>query len=656
MSAGAVRGGAWCAADDACPAAPAGAQSSAMRAPTLRHLLLAVVCSASSVAASATAAPLVLESPSGVSVVTVDVVSGRLVYSVSFGGREVIRPSALGLGLEGAPRLDAGFAVVGQARDSVRTAWKPTYGERSEYPDRYNALRVELRETLPPGRVLVVSFRAYDEGVALRYEVPRQPGLAAFVIGDEATEFRLPAGTYGWETAHAQAVHRRVAIAEMRAPSERPFLVEIPGGTWAAIADAAVEASSSMWVAKSARDADTVVSRLMGPVSAQSPYQSPWRVIFLGNAPGDLLEHNYLLQNLSPSLRLKATDWIRPGKVLREVTLSTRGGREAVDFAAAHGLQYIEYDAGWYGYEYDDGSDATRVSVDPRRLRPEPEYQGLDLPAVIQYARTKGIGVWLYVNRRALERQIDVLLPLFRSWGVVGVKYGFVNVNTQPWTEWLWSAVRKAADHHLMVDIHDEFRPTGMARTFPHLLTQEGIRGNEEFPDAAQGTVLPFTRMLAGAGDHTFCWLDQRLKNTWGYQLAHALVIYSPLQFLYWYDRASALAADSASPGIEWFARLPTVWDETRVLGGRPGEFVAMARRKGDRWFVGVITNDDRRDVRIPLDFLGQGARYDADLYVDGDGARDVRKQQRAVSGGDVLEFALQARGGAAIALTPARH
>jgi alpha-glucosidase len=389
----------------------------------------------------------------------------------------------------------------------------------------------------------------------------------------------------------------------------------------------------------------------MGPVQAQAPYASPWRVILLGERPGDLLEHNYLLLNLSPASRVTSTEWIRPGKVLREVSLSTRGGREAVDFAVRHGLQYIEYDAGWYGHEYDEASDARRVSVDPGRLRPEPEYQGLDLQAVIAYARSKGIGVWLYVNRRALERQIDELLPLFRTWGVAGVKYGFVNVHTQAWTRWLYSAIAKAADHHLMLDIHDEFRPTGMSRTYPNLLTQEGIRGNEEFPDATQGTILPFTRMLAGAADHTFCWLDPRLKNTWGYQLAHAVVIYSPLQFLYWYDRPAAFSAESA--GMEWFKRLPTVWDDTKVLDGRPGEFVAVARRRGDQWFVGVITNNDGREVRLPLEMLEAGRRYVADLYVDGEGPRDIRTSRRSVAGGQAIDLTLPPRGGAALVLTP---
>jgi alpha-glucosidase len=598
--------------------------------------------------------PLPLSSPSGRVRVSVGVTTGRAVYSVAFGDLDVIRPSALGLGLEGAARLDTGFRVAGHSRGETRESWKPPYGERSEFPNRYNSLAVEFQETIPPGRTLTVEFRAYDEGVAFRYHVSAQPRLASFVIGDEATEFRLPKGAFGWETPRAQTPYRRVEVEQMTQPSERPFLVEVPGGVWAAIAEAGVESSSSMFLSNLPSERHSLGARLMGPVEVRAPYASPWRVILLGDAPGDLLEHNYLLQNLSPASRVASTDWIRPGKVLREATLSTRGGREAVDFAVRHGLQYIEYDAGWYGYEFEDASDATRVSVDPRRLRPEPEYQGLDLPAVIEYARSKSIGVWLYINRRAMERQLDDLLPLFRRWGVAGVKYGFVNVHTQAWTRWLYSAVAKAADHRLMVDIHDEFRPTGMSRTYPNLLTQEGIRGNEEFPDATQGTILPFTRMLAGAGDHTFCWLDSRLKNTWGYQLAHAVVIYSPLQFLYWYDRPAAFTAESA--GMEWFGILPTTWEDTKVLGGHPGEFVAIARRKGDQWFVGVITNNDAREVKVPLDMLAPGRRYAATLYVDGDGPRDVRKEERSCERGAVLTLTLQPRGGAAIVLTPRRN
>lgn len=606
------------------------------------------------IAVSLAAQPVQVSSPNGSIQLTVQVTSGgKAVYSVTFRGKQVLLDSALGLVLEGAPRLDSNFRAGGVTRASKDTVWRPVYGERAEIPDRFHSAEVEFLETIPPKRKLRILFRVYDEGVAFRYAVSTQPGLEDFVAGAESTEFRLPKGAYGWETERAQTLYRRVLVEEMRQPSERPFLVELPSGLWAAIAEAAVEDYASMFLTNLRNERHSLGARLQGNARVKAPFLSPWRVVLIGERPGDLLEHNYLLLNLSPPSRVSATGWIKPGKVLREVSLSTRGGKESVDFAVKHGLQYIEYDAGWYGYEYDEESDATGVRVDPRRLRKEAEYQGLDLQQVIAYAKSKGIGVWLYVNRRALERQLDEILPLFEQWGVAGVKYGFVNVHTQHWTRWLYNAVEKAARHHLMVDIHDEFRPTGMSRTYPNLLTQEGILGNEGMPDAQHSTILPFTRMLAGAGDYTICWLDERLKNTWAHQLAMTVVIYSPLQFLYWYDRPPLFTTDT--PGMEFLARVPTTWDETKVVAGRPGEFAAIARRKGDRWFLGVVTNNQSRSLRLPLAMLEANTEYEAVLYADGEGTRDVRRTVRRVSRDDALELALQPRGGAAIELHPVR-
>ena len=602
-------------------------------------------------AAAAAAQPHHLSSPSGAVAITLDLSTGRALYSVAFQGREAILPSALGLGLEGAARLDSNFRLVRSTPAESRSSWIPPYGERAEFPDRYNSLTVELHEEIPPHRTLSIEFRAYDEGAAFRYRVPEQPGLAAFTLGDESTEFRLAKGAFGWDTPTAQGLYRRIPIDQLTTPSQRPFLVELAGGLWAAIAEAGVEDYPAMFLTSLRADHFSLAAKLMGPARLRAPSLSPWRVILLGLQPGDLLEHNYLLQNLSPPSRLSSTSWIRPGKVIREITLSTRGGREAVDFAARNGIQYIEYDAGWYGHEYDDASDATRVAVDPQRLNKDPSYQGLDLPQVIAYAKSKNIGVILYINRQAMERQLDAILPVFESWGVAGVKYGFVNVNTQPWTSWLYDAVRKAADHHLFLDIHDEFRPTGLSRTFPNLLTQEGIRGNEEFPNAAHSTILPFTRMLAGAADYTYCWLDPRLKNTWAHQLALSVVLYSPLQFLYWYDRPVSFTQES--PGMEWFRNLPTVWDDTRVLAGRPGEFAAIARRQGSTWFLGVVNNDSARDLQLPLPMLDPGRAYTATFYSDGEGPRDIRKSVKTYSLGDTLELPLQPRGGVAITFTP---
>lgn len=368
--------------------------------------------------------------------------------------------------------------------------------------------------------------------------------------------------------------------------------------------------------------------------------------------PGDLLEHNYLLLNLNPPCAIEDPSWIKPGKVIREVTLTTRGGKACVDFAAAHGLQYVEYDAGWYGHEYSDEADATTVSVDPKR-NPNAE---LDLREVIRYARSKGIGILVYVNRRALERQLDQILPLYERWGVAGVKYGFVRVGAQQWTRWLHEAVRKAAAHHLIVDVHDAYRPTGVSRTWPNLMTQEGIAGNETMPDATHNTVLPFTRFVCGAGDYTICYYHNRIKTTHAHQLALAVCYYSPLQFVFWYDRPSAYRGE---PEIAFFERVPTVWDETRVVAGEIGRFAVIARRSGEEWYVGTITNNAARRLRVPLAFLDAGRTYDAHVYEDARPEDDVTTRtqvairRRRVGPGTVLEADLLPSGGHAVRLVP---
>ena len=386
-----------------------------------------------------------------------------------------------------------------------------------------------------------------------------------------------------------------------------------------------------------------------------------------GEKAGDILEHNYILYNLNPPCTIKNPTWIKPGKVMREVTLTTEGGRNVVDFAEKHNLQYVLFDAGWYGFEYDKASDATTVTLDPRR---NPDPHALDLQAVIDYARSKGIGVLLYVNQRALQQQLDEILPLFKSWGVAGVKFCFVQVGSQVWTRWMHEAVRKCAEYGLMVDIHDEYRPTGVSRTWPNLMTQEGVRGNEEFPDAFNNTMLPFTRYVAGPADYTICYYRQdfgrlaadedahgvprskTIKTTPAHQLALAAIYYSPLQLLYWYDKPS----DSQNePELKFFDDVYTVWDESKVLEGEPGEYVTMARRHGDEWFIGSITNAGRK-AEVSLDFLPEG-KFVAEIYTDGDKSIPTRTKVRVskymVSSGDTLRFNLCDSGGAAVRIVP---
>jgi alpha-glucosidase len=342
---------------------------------------------------------------------------------------------------------------------------------------------------------------------------------------------------------------------------------------------------------------------------------------------------------------------------MRETTLSTSGAKKLVDFAVARNIKYIHFDAGWYGFENDYLADATTVTVDPRR-NPKGD---LDLQEAIRYAKSKGIGVFLYVNQRALAAQLDTILPLYQKWGVAGIKFGFVQVGSHRWTTWLHEAVKKCAKYHLMVDIHDEYRPTGFSRTYPNLMTQEGIRGNEEMPDAVNNTILPFTRFVAGAADYTFCYFFRKelghptrhIQNTSAHQLALPVIYYSPLQWMYWYDQPGSYQNE---PELAFWDVLPTTWNDTKIINGEIGKYITVARRSGDKWFVGCITNTDAREQKIPLDFLEPGKKYEATFYFDDDQVATrthVGISKQKVDAKTVLNIKLRPSGGQAILIEP---
>lgn len=582
-------------------------------------------------AAGLGAAEYTLSSPEELVQVVVRREEGRLSYAVNYGRRPMVLDSELAL--EGwAP----GRFVGSEQRQSF-SVWRPLYGERASIPDNFNELTLRFER-------LTVFVRAYEEGVAFRY---RLEGQGKFELAGERSEFRFPRGAMAWEEQGTEGEYFRVPAARIKDNCERPLTVDPGNGLWLSVAEAGQTDYPRMLLG--AREG-AVVTQLDGNVKGALPFETPWRVIVLGRRPGDLLERNYLILNLSRPQVLTDVTWIKPGKVIREVTLSTRGGRAAVDFAAANGLQYVEYDAGWYGHEYDDEADARTVSPDPKRIANIPDHGGLDLEEVIGYARQKGIGVILYVNRRELERQMDELFPLYRKWGVAGVKFGFVQVKGQEWAAWLTEAVKKAAAHRLMVDVHDSYRPSGLTRTYPNLMTVEGVRGNEHMPTAAHNATLPFTRAVAGSLDYTICWMTERLKTTWGHQLAQLVVHYSPWNFVFWYDRPEQI---TPSPGLEFFALVPTTWDETRVLAGAIGSHAVVARRKGREWFVGAITNEEPRTVEIRLGMLAPPGWYELKTWCDGDGARDVRVETQEVRDGQPVQLRLAPSGGCAARLRP---
>jgi len=623
-----------------------------------------------------TCTALEIRSPDGHLVVTFEIKDfgdavGCPYYRVEYKGRPVLAESRLGLDLEGAG-LSEGLALVEHTAGRHDSTWKPVCGERAEIRDRYNQVIIELKQTKAPNRILHVTLRAYDEGIAFCYTLPKQPGLDSVRITRENSEFRFHADHATWATYSAQGLYEKVTLSQIKPGCERPLVVQVAEDLYAALAEARLVDYARMKFAPLAGvphglegrlDGEVVYGKGAGRVEGVPPSHrgqdardtelltTPWRVVMVAESPGRLLENSFIILNLNEPCAIRDTAWIKPGKVIREVSLTTAGGKACVDFAVKRGLQYVEYDAGWYGHEYDPNSDATTVTLDPKRSKGP-----LDLHEVIRYAEERGIGVIVYVNRRALEKQLDELLPLYRKWGIKGIKFGFVNVGSQQWTRWLHDAIRKCAEYRFMVDVHDEYRMTGFSRTYPNLMTVEGIRGDETKPTNEQTLTYAFTRMIAGQADNAVCWNDPRVvqNSTYAYQLAKPVVLFSPWQFLFWYDRPAAV---EDTPELEFYNHLPTTWDDTRVLHGRIGAYAVVARRKGEQWFIGCMNAEEPRTFDVPLGFLEAGRRYTAHIYSD-DPAVATRthiKIERLAVGRDAsLKVALPARGGQAIRIEPA--
>ena len=537
--------------------------------------------------------------------------------------RQIISPSLIRISADDNVFEGNELKVIDIERESVTNQWINNFGERKEIPDNYNQLRVFMENN-----DLKINFvcRAYNEGVAFSYEFPGQNKKDSVTITKETILFSFPADHSAWSAARAQAQYSRVPLSQIEKGCERPLVIEIDTNLIIAIAEAKLVDYARMKFEPDSTRNYNVITYLESPVYKALPFQSPWRVIMIGKNPGDLLEKNYLLLNLNDPCEIPDISWIKPGKVLREVTLTTAGAKAAIDFTSSHNMQYVEFDAGWYGPENNDLSDARAVNLDPARSKGP-----LDMEEVTRYAKSKNIDIILYVNRRALEKQIDELLPIYSKWGIDGIKFGFVRVGTQDATRWLHESIKKAAAFQMVVDVHDEYRSTGFSRTYPNLLTMEGIRGDEESPSNSHTLITMFTRMLAGQGDNTICYYNERVDKKMGShasQLAKAVCIFSPLQFLYWYDKAApALVKNDGlwgatnyigdEPELEFFDNVPTVWDETRVLHAKIGEYGVIARKKGDEWFIGGINGANTTKLDFNFSFLDPDKEYSAKIYSD---------------------------------------
>lgn len=608
-----------------------------------------------------------------------------LTYEVRHRGRALVLPSEVGLRLADGTTLGANARVRSSAARSVDETLRPVLPlKRAEVRDRFNERRIDFEG----GFSLVV--RAYDDGVAWRF-VTERPGEVT--IADERATFRFAADHQLWFPeeesliSHQERLYRRIPLS---AVGERfcslPMLVEVAGGPKVAITEADLFDYPGMNLTGSGahalkgrfpaypleldlkNDRDEHVSKRADYIArTRGTRQFPWRVLVVAERDATLLDTD-IVYRLAAETTLADTSWIRPGQVAWdwwnalnvygvpfEAGVNTETYKHYIDFAAEHGLEYVILDEGWY-----ELGDLTAV------------VPAIDMDAIAAHAKARGVGLIMWVIWKTFDRQMDAALDLFEKWGVKGIKIDFMQREDQWMVDFYERAARAAAGRRMLVNYHGAYKPTGLYRTWPNVVTSEGVVGLEHSKWSADASpdnavTFPFLRMMAGPVDYTPGAMINAAKDTFrpvfsrpmsqgtrSHQVAMYVVYESPLQMLA--DSPSNYRKEPES--LAFIAGVPTVWDETRVLTAAIGESIVVARRSGRRWFIGGLTNWTPREVEIDLSFLGAGS-FDLELHRDGPNSHragvDYVLEKTRVSGADRLRIHLAPGGGFAGRLAPAR-
>ncbi len=659
-----------------------------------RAVLLAAVCGAARAAEPAAApAPLEIQSPDGRIVVTVNA-TGALTYRVAVDGTPILNESRLGLRLSDG-ELGRDVTLVRADRGEADATWVNPLGKRREVRDRHRELALTLRERAG-GREFQVVFRAFDDGIGFRYGLPAREGVHDFIVDEELTEFAFTADNlcYAGDHTHVPSdaydirggfagsqewefLRQRLSDLPVETVTGLPLLTHTPAA-WVAVTEADLFDWAGLWLAREPQAAGTTAvilrSRLaprldgQGLVKGALPHASPWRVLIIGREPGRLIESDLVL-NLSTPCQIADPSWVRPGMMAWDSWWSGIGHKDTgtmkdfIAFAAEMGWPYQLVDGGWYVGTH---TDAPRPDADITRPAP-----GIDMPGLLRYAAENKVRlwVWLYWTDAAQGDAYQRAFALYEQWGLAGVKIDFMDRDDQEMVNWYEAVTRAAAAHHLMVDFHGAFKPTGMIRTWPNQITREGILGNEynkwsRRVTAEHRVTLPFTRFLAGPGDFTPGGFVNRaadqfqpnaiptqVQGTRAGQLALFVAYDSPVMCVC--DHPINL---SGQPGVDFLRLVPTVWDETRVLSGAVGEHLVMARRAGPDWYLGALNNGVMRVRSVKLDFLGTGKwrmRWWHDAADSAENAEHIETEERVVSADTTLDLRLAPGGGAVARFVP---
>ena len=616
--------------------------------------------------------------------------SDGLFYSVSDGDRQIVADSRLGFVLENNDTVSR-FEVLNTVRSSHDETWETTWGESREVRDNYNAMTVEMRQIGGNELLVNLEVRVFDDGFGYRYVFPSQGD--SLVIMEGLTEFRLAQPAEAWamnnHDVYYEDYYLRKPIAALDTV-HTPVTVEFGDDKYLAIHEANLTDYPKIQLIGG--DSVTMKARLV-PWSTgvaayvTTPFATPWRTMIIGDTPGDLVT-SYMMLNLNEPCAVADASWCKPMKYIGvwwEMHLgngtwyygpnhgaNTAHVKEYIDFAAENGIPGVlveGWNIGWEGdWPKNDHFDFTK---------PYPDF---DIKEITDYAREKGVTLVGHHETAAwtknYENQLDTAFAFYTGHGVNNVKTGYVNLlmdgkedhSSQYGVRHYRKVIETAARHHVNIDNHEPVMPTGLQRTWPNLMTQEGVRGQEhnawdnDGGNPPEHTVLmPFTRGLAGPMDYTFgtfnfdnpVYPGTRVRTTLAKELALYVVIYSPMQMAS--DTPANYAAQPAA--FQFIKDVPVDWEKTLVPDAVIGDYVVTARqdRNSTDWYLGAITDEQPRELEVKLDFLDPDAEYTAQIYADAPDAdwetnpTAYTVSEQTVKSTDTLPLKLAAGGGTAI-------
>ena len=655
---------------------------------------------------------ITVSSPDGRNKVGVSTNQGRLYYILSRDGRPIITPSMLGFEFRGAPTLRDSLRITGQARASHDETWTQPWGEVARVRDHHNELRISVLETSAAGRKFDVVFRAFNDGIGFRYELPAQTALGEFVITEELTEFQLADDAKAWWIPSNRPRLDRSEMLYSSSPVSVIDSIQTPltmatrdGRTFIVIHEANLANYARMNLAGPRLD-NRRLRVALAPMSAgikvqgHTPFVTPWRTIQLADRAANL-SPALLGLNLNPPNVLGDVSWIKPmkyvgiwwGMHINTMTWSsgpkhgatTANTKQYIDFAAANGFGGVLVEGWNTGWDGDWIQNRNAFSF----TQAYPDY---DMKALASYAQSKGVKLIVHNETSGgiqnYERQMDAAFALYHSLGLDAIKSGYVTDTTAEGyshhSQFMVNHYRKvietAAKYHIMLDVHEPIHDTGERRTYPNMMSREGARGQEYNAWGGEGgnppeheTNLYFTRLIAGPMDFTPGIFDlliergtgrprrhevSRPRTTLAKQLALYVVIYSPLQ----------MAADLpenyvGKPAFQFIRDVAVDWETSKTIDGKIGDYVIVARKakNTENWFLGAITDEEARTFNVPLSFLTPGKNYVAEIYADGPGASwyanplPVSISKRNVNSNTSLKVVLAPGGGQAVRITPAR-